>query len=409
MNLEIIPYHLKALNLTRAGPPAPRFWWHAGKPPDLTTNHNDNAIKQRTDMKKVNKKRRKEMKPRTMFRNITGIMISALFLSLIMAPTSALAATAAGTIITNTAYVDWNSNPNAGPVPATATVTVDKQPFGPTVLYDSTSPGTTISEGTDADITYTIRSQGNGTDIYDLTLGSAETGDLGAPTYLGTNPTTVDLGASMVLTAAAATDTITIAGLAADHGLAANETVYIGTTAYTINTVTENTTDSTVTLYDFGTTNAASVTVSVGDPVVEQRTLTFTMTAGTYSGATDGTHAMTLTAASQVDGASGSVNNPTITVTRATLTIDKSASPTSAAPGQDITYTITVENTSGATASGVTVTDSAPTFTTFKSAEWSIDGGATTAVTEAALAAGVNVGDLNASSILTVTLIVTVD
>ena len=35
MNLNQISHHLKTMNLTRAGPPPPRFWWHAGKPPDL--------------------------------------------------------------------------------------------------------------------------------------------------------------------------------------------------------------------------------------------------------------------------------------------------------------------------------------------------------------------------------------
>jgi len=329
----------------------------------------------------------------TSFR-ILAIPAIGLVLGLLMTPLSALADTAAGTKITNTASVNWSGATAAAT--ATATINVLLKATAPNVAYASTTPGTTVGAGTDVAISYTVTSTANGADSYSLDLSSVESsGSLSAPTFAGSNPLSVSLGASMALADVTGTNTVVIPGLAGDHGLASGETVIIGGSPYTISGVSNDGTNTTLTL-------SGNVTMAAGDPIYERMTLKFDMTTGLFSGgSSDETHALTLTATSVADtGKSGSAANPTITVARSTLSITKTADKANAKPGETITYTITVENPGTYTAANVTVTDTTPDFTTYvpSSGSYQIDTGATTAVADGALASGLNIGNLAGGS-----------
>ena len=346
------------------------------------------------------------MKTRKSIRHLTGIIASTLLLTLMLMPSTALAATAAGTVISNTASVSWSGMSGAAPT-ATATVVVLPVAAAPALAYVSTAPGTSVGAASDVDITYTITSQSNSVDDYDLTLASVDT-ELTAPTFAGANPTAANtLGASMVIVDAVATNTIIIAGLLADHGIDNGDTVIIGGILYTVTTSTDNATDTTLVL-------GAVVTAAPGVGVFEQQSLVFTMTTGTFTSAIDpATHALTLTAASAATPAeTTSLSQPTITVLRATLTITKTANPVTAAPGDTVVYTITVTNASGSSAANVTVTDATPTYTTYTpaSGSYTIDAGGPVPFADGALGgAGVNVGNLADGSVAVVTFSVTID
>lgn len=342
-----------------------------------------------------------------------AIPIIGIALALFLTPTASLAATAAGAKISNTASVTWSGA--AAPVESLpVVVTVDLLATAPTVAYVSTSPGTTVGAGSAVTITYTVTSTANGADSYTLNLASVESSaDLGAPTFAVGNPVNVSLGASMALSDVAASNSVVIPGLAADHGLAAGETVMIGGTPYTINTVVEAGGNTTVTLYNFGTTTDASVTMTAGNPIYEQRELTFDMTTGLFTGGSaDETHTLTLTATSVDDNTkSGSVTDPTITVARATLTITKSANPMIAKPGETVTYTIIVTNGGTSSAANVTVTDAPPTFTSYVANSTTLnavsigtpDGGTPP------LLGGYNIGSLAGGASATITFQVRID
>lgn len=357
-------------------------------------------------------------KRNTSMRTVGGIL-AVILAVMVLAPASALAVTAAGTKITNTASVTW-SGATTTPT-ASAVVTVKLLPTAPTVAFLSTSPATATTTGvgavTDVVVTYIITSTANGADSYTLDLSSVDNTEINAPSFDGGNPSTASLGASMALYDAVASNTIVISGIAASHGFASGNTIVIGGNSYTINTVTDDALNSeaTITLYNLGTTTGASVSVNAGDPVYERQTLTFNMTTGTFSvsPAGNGQHDLTLTAKSDQDNTKiGTAADPSIIVALTTLSITKDATPASAAPGDTVTYEITVSNVPGApSAADVTVTDATPAFTTYVSGSgvYSINGGTPVLIPDGALATGVNIGSLAGGDIAIIVFEVTVD
>lgn len=294
-------------------------------------------------------------------RAVRAILAAALAI-LIMAPTSALAETAAGTVITNTATVTWAGN--ATGVSDSATVTVTTLAAAPALVYTSTDPpaaalaGQGVGSSTSVDVVYTATSSANGVDTYDLTWLSTLNTDVSAPTYAVTNPADVVLGGSMILSVSGAV--VTIPGGIADHGLEATDTIIISGTPYTISSTAANGTDTDITL------NVAPAVTAAGTPIFEQKQVTLTLTTGTLSAAT-GTHAMALTGTSQLDaGQTTTVSDPTIYVAGATLGITKTAlTPGGTQPGDTITYQIVVDNSGTANAANVVITDPIPNFTDF--------------------------------------------
>jgi uncharacterized repeat protein (TIGR01451 family) len=170
----------------------------------------------------------------------------------------------------------------------------------------------------------------------------------------------------------------------------------------------------TLTLAPIGTAPAITVgSVTDGTQVGEFKIVTVSFIAGTPTAAgTDGTYATTFTLTSTLDASvTDSVTGATTTIYSPKLTITKSADKTSANPGDTITYTITVTNTSTTTqATGVTVTDPVPAYTTYVPGSTTLGGTSVSDVgSNSALMGGLSVGTLAANTSATIVYKVTVD
>ncbi|MFN2366543.1 MAG: hypothetical protein ABR523_08810, partial [Desulfurivibrionaceae bacterium] len=149
-------------------------------------------------------------------------------------PRNAEAATAVGTTISNTVTVTWDGGTNT----ATATVDVIVKESAPTLAFVSSNPASlaSVAEGTAITLNYTLTSNSNGKDEYDLSAAFADnSGVISMPTETvnGGTDTNISVGASMALSDVTDSTDVTIPGLAADHGLENGNTVVIGGTEYT--------------------------------------------------------------------------------------------------------------------------------------------------------------------------------
>jgi uncharacterized repeat protein (TIGR01451 family) len=295
--------------------------------------------------------------PGTILRTLT--LAGAFLLVALWAPTAALANTAAGTVITNVATVTWEGGPAEG-VSASAQVTVELKAAIPTLDFASNDPADldSVPEGTLVTLTYTLTSNANGEDSYALAASFADHATIiSTPTAtVNGGSATISLGASVALSATV-DGTSTIITLPADssaHGITDTSIVIIGGTPFPVTGVNDGANTITIT---------GTPAVGAGTPIQERKEFTVTFATGTLLGAnTAGIHTVTTTATGTAGPASGV---QTVTVTKATLNISKSANPISAQPGGTVTFTITVENTGAAAASSIEITDSIPAFTTF--------------------------------------------
>lgn len=307
-------------------------------------------------------------------RILLGVLALAVLTVFAAPPQNAMAATAVGTTISNTVTVTWTGGTNS----ASATVNVIIQESAPTLAFVSSVPASLASVAEAAAITlnYTLTSTSNGDDSYDLSAPFADNSAvITTPTAtVNGGTTTVSLGASMALADVTVANTdIAIPGLAADHGLASGETVIIGGTPYTINSVSDDGTDTTLTL-------DTAITIAAGTPIYERLEFTVTFTSGTLQGAnTTGDHDITTTAIVTGNATLNGTDLRTVTVTKAALGITKAADVANAKPGDTITYKIVVTNNGSADASSVVITDPLPAFTTYVagSAESSANAAAT--------------------------------
>ncbi len=295
---------------------------------------------------------------------ITGLLLTALLFALVLAPTSALADTAAGTTITNTATVTWTGGSNSD----TADIVVQLLEVTPVLTYVSTVPGTTVGEGTPTTITYTLTSAANGSDSY--TLGSSIAGNAN---FTGTPGTTVNggtasinLGASQVVSVveAGGNTTITLPAGSASHGLIANtSSVLINGTLYPVTVVNDAGPEITVAGIGYG--------FSAGDLIQEQISFTVTFTAGTLNAVASAVHAVTTTAGNGATADASDLQNVTVTATALTISKQVSndggaifANSVNAQPGDTLTYRIEVTNSGTVDALNVQITDTIPTLYT---------------------------------------------
>lgn len=310
------------------------------------------------------------------------------------APQAAQASTSAGATIFNKVTVDYSSGDFTGTATADASVTVATLAAKPTVTVDTTAQTTTA--GSTVSYVYTVRSNSNGPDTYTLTtpVTSTNTGV--------TAPTNTPSAASVALwggiVVGSGTGTISLPG-GSTSGLAVNDTVELtvngATNRYTVsgisagNGASASTTETlaTVTLTPVsGATAITATNVAAGTQVGQYSSLNLQQKAGTPSVAgTDGTHVTDLTFTTTATDGSGAVvtyttsstdtNEVTTTVSSPKLAITKTADKASAKPGEVITYTITVNNTSTTSdASNVTVTDPVPTYTAYVSGSTRLNG-----------------------------------
>ena len=299
----------------------------------------------------------------------TGLIVAAILCALCVLPTSALAITAAQTVIRNTATVTWDTAP-AGGVSASVDVTVQLVKAQPTVAWVSTNPDP-VAQGGNATVTYTLTSTANGRDSYTLASSSTTDTAIGAPVSVTPNGSPLVVGASMILAVVDA-DTITVAGTTSNNGLADGDTVMIGGSPYVLTFVSEDTSVSVNTsTFDLDGTPGASV----GTAVYERANFTVTVVAGTLDTPTiAGSHTLTTTASNGVQ--TGSDTNGVVNVAPASLTLTKTVDNATPVPTDTITYTLVVTNTSGTVAaSSVVIVDPVPAYTTYVGSSVTDSGG----------------------------------
>lgn len=292
------------------------------------------------------------------------------------APAIAGASTAANTVITNTAtvnYADAGGNAQTA-VQASASVTVSLVPTAVTL----SSPGNqTIEQGNSATLSYTITSNANGPDTYDLTNADTRTNVAGgALTYPGGNSIVLG-GSTLADDADAGETTITTpydgTNDSVVNGLAVGDTVVIGANAYVISAIVENPGSNTATITIPAITGA---TVATGAVIGERQTFSATQTSGTVTAGSSGTHSLVTTAASNTTPAVSTAQSTAtvITVTRPSLTVQKLvssdngatfAATANATPSTSLIYKIVITNTGVGVATSVDTTDVLPAYITY--------------------------------------------
>jgi uncharacterized repeat protein (TIGR01451 family) len=306
----------------------------------------------------------------------SSLLRGALVLAAIaLAPAAAFASTAANTVISNTATVNYqDAGGIAQPqvVSAAAIVTVTLVPSAVTI---SSPPAQTIAQGTSATLTYTVTATANGPDIYNLT-SSATPANVSAitPTF----PANITLGGTtLAADAVTGTNTITVpydsnAGLPTIvNGIGVNSHVMIGGNEYVVASVTKNALANTATIGL--TTNITGATITAGQIVGERKTFTETVASGTVTSGTSGTQTVRTTATSTTlaSATATQATDTVITVNRPTLTVTKLVSTDngvtfgasgSAAPGRTLIYKITATNTGVTNAQQVAFTDVIPAY-----------------------------------------------
>jgi len=340
------------------------------------------------------------------------IAVLVIVVTMLVLQSNAFAATAANATITNTAAVSWLDGDGLNPANANASVSVTVNLLQATPTLSAPADASTAS-GTALDYTYTIRTNANGQDTYTLTDSfvsstgtySSETTEIrdtagGAGSIIGS----VTLGATTAAAIAnSGTAVITVpadgASDASINGIAAGDTLYIGTATYTVASITDNATGtSTITL----TTNLAA-NVNVADLIAEQQTFYYRVTPVAIG---SGTVTNTVTADDTVSAVATDTTVTTITLSAPSVTVTKyvrnvttgtagTGTPISydsgggannyyptgvtGKPGDVLEYVIQVANAgSGGGATAVIITDPVPAYTTYVASSMTLDGVALT-------------------------------
>lgn len=264
-------------------------------------------------------------------------------------------------------------------------------------LDTTTNPAAqTVDAGADATYDYTLTSNANGTDTYNLSLASVDNAFVSASTDAGV-PATMTLWGGIVVDVPA-NNTIDLPGGSISGDLTAGVSVVVldigGTDeTYTVATVTPGNAQTTVptdevydriTLTPIGASPAVTnINVLAGDQIGEQGTFTLTQTAGTpNTPGTDGTHTNTITSITTAVTVTGgavtvtnndggltvtTVNSPAVTILKESRNVTAAgafaAAGTTAKPGEVIEYRITVTGDPGASITNVFLTDVIPDYT----------------------------------------------
>lgn len=298
--------------------------------------------------------------------------LALVILAAFVAPQVSHANTAANAIIRNTVTVNYD---DAGGTPQTAVTDFVDVTINLVEATPALNAPTDISITSDltAVYNYTLTATANGPDTYDLSVSSisdsagftsASTATLSAPS-LNLGGTTV---ATAVTVNVASDTTITVPSDGASggpvNGIQVGDVVVLGGFAFTVNAVddtnggTPNST-STITV-DF---NGNTPALSVGDVIGEQQTFTVTVDPGNINATVDQTVDVDINARDDASAQAAATDSSLTTVQVAALTLTKTADVANAAPGDIITYTVTID-VAGTTATSVTAADAVPAYTT---------------------------------------------
>lgn len=328
-----------------------------------------------------------------------------------LAPSAASASTAANTTIVNTATVNYNDAGNnaQAPVSATASVTVTLVPSAPLV---SSPAATSVNQGNNTVLTYTITGTANGQDTY--TLASSDVSN-NVSNVTPTVQANITLGGTTLAAAANAGANTIVAPYDGNpvntslNGLVVGSVIVVGGNTYTITSFTKNAGNNTTTI-GINVPLVAGTAVAAGQVVGEQKTFTVTVPSGNVTSGSSGTETIT-TSGSGTGGVTGTQSTPTvITVNRPTLTVTKLVSTdggntfnasANAPPGTVLTYKITATNTGTSTAQAVAFTDTIPQYLTYQpnSGKFSTNPAATYNANSTAVADGAGGYTFNANTV----------
>lgn len=308
-----------------------------------------------------------------------GLGVMLMLTALAVNPQRAEANTASNTAIINTVTVNYR---DAGGTPqtavtASATVTVSLVPATPT-LNAPADQNTTLAAA--ANYSYTITSNANGPDTYNLTIPSTVnstniTGSTAVPSL-----TPISLGATTIFTpvtiGAAGTTAIVVpsdtVSNASVNGITAGATVVINGQTYTVASIVDNASGtSTITVNGNGSASAA---LTYGTVIGEQKTFTLAVTPTTMNPTTvNETVTTTLSARDSGNVAVAATDVTVTTVPAANLTVAKEvsingtawANTAAAPPGTLLYYRITVHNGGAGNATSVVITDPLSSYTTY--------------------------------------------
>ena len=328
-----------------------------------------------------------------------------LMLSFGVAPPLVHAATSGNATIFNEATVSYTSGTTTLTASADVSVTVITLAANPTVTVDLTAQS--VAAAANAVYNYTLRSNANGVDTYNLTLASVDADVTASTDVIAASST---LWGGIVLGSPVAGE-ITLPGGSVTTLVAGTSTVELtvagGTERYTVTTITAGNAESSgvpevldvLALTPVGASPAIGIgDVVAGTQVGQYAVTVLTQTAGTpTTPGTDGTHTNNLTTTSTAtlaDNATtatyttsaGDGNETITTVVSPSVTILKesrnftttsawvSDGSTTAKPGEVIEYRLTITNIHAtASTTNVFLTDVIPAYTTINTAVYGAD------------------------------------
>lgn len=301
------------------------------------------------------------------------------------------AATGGGATIHNAATLNFNGGQ------VTASVNVEVLTIGAAPTFAST-PETSYA-GNSTTVTYTVTSNSNGSDTYDLAVSTNDT-DVGAPSNLTITPPSVTLGAS--ITSQPSTPNTVYIPAGSEDNLSAGDTVRInlggtdyfytvgavtvGTPASTSGNTTTAEVPSSLTLTAQGAAPAiGNGNIPLGTQIGEVKTITVTLDAGTpTTPGTDGTHDIVIDGTAGAPGPAGpgdvvdftDIGTGTITVMSGDATLDKqvrnltqggafASTGVSGRSGDVLEYRLRANTIPGQTVTGAVLTDSIPDYSTY--------------------------------------------
>jgi hypothetical protein len=302
-------------------------------------------------------------------------------------PQTAHANMAANTQIINSARVDYNDGAAAQHHESTVTVTVALVPAAPTIAVGSNQTGAYTGANTQLANTFTITSNANGPDTYDLSTantGVTNAGSVGAP-HVDTPGASTILGATVTLAGSSDTDIYVAPDGTSNssvNGIVADDWVVIGSDLSQVDSVTDN---ASGTSHIILKTALAGGAPAAGVLVAEQQTVTVHVLSGTITtpgtsivasnhltAASNTTPAETATSADMTDTYTNglitftkyvrNVTGPIVggggTVTYATN--DYYRTGVTAKPGEVLEYLLVITNSGSGQVSAAYITDGLP-------------------------------------------------
>ncbi|WP_455366116.1 hypothetical protein [Kaarinaea lacus] len=320
---------------------------------------------------------------------------------------TAFATTAANTLITNQATVNYDDSAGNAQAAINASVNVTVNLLEATPSFTSPPADQSVFSGSPASYPYTITANANGVDTYNLTsTQTAADAGIGATTTVFRNIsdtadiTDITLGATSVaagvtITAAGTTAVTVPSDGAADgslNGLIAGDTVVVNGVQHTVNSITDNAsgTSTLVLNGNAGGDNAVTVGMQIGEraqfifrvtptTTVDSATVTYEVSARDDASVAAATTDSTVTTVQLA---------PSVTVTKYVRNVGpchgtlSDCNPAAGAvtingedywtagvtgdPGDTLEYVIVVANAANSgTATDVIISDPIPAFTTF--------------------------------------------